>query len=190
MKKIIQLRGTNATGKTTACRQFVQSGHFCVRSVPVHGKDIEYHYDDERKIAVVGRYDQRECGGVDGYIKNKNFLRDSIVKIIKKERPDALIFEGVMYGVTFKFGAEIDIVSKKLGYHYVGICFFPPLDVALERLYSRNGGKEVNVKSFQDKHISAAKAYKKLRDNGTDVKIIDTSKIPLKDMKRIIEDEL
>lgn len=77
MRKIIQLRGTNATGKTTACRQFIQSGQFTVRSVPVYGKYIEYHYDEQRKIAVVGRYDQRECGGVDGYIKNKNFLRDS-----------------------------------------------------------------------------------------------------------------
>lgn len=190
MKKVIQLRGTNATGKTTAVRQFIGHGSFSILEIKVGGNDVEYCYDKERNIVVLGRYDDRECGGIDGRIKSVGALNDSIVKVLREVGPEHLIFEGVVYGLTFKFAYELNFVCDKLGYHYTGLCLTPPLDDALMRLYQRNGGKEINVEHLQNRYFSSIRAYNKLKANGVDVKMINTSAIPKKDMYRIIEDEL
>ena len=188
--KVIQLRGTNATGKTTAIRQFIERNKFKVFSIRVGNRDIEYHWDDNLKIAILGRYDKAVTGGVDGYITNKDFLRDCIVKMVKMLKPEVLIFEGVVYGVTFKFAYELARVLKTIGCEYKGVCLLPPLDVVFDRLAQRNGDKPVDYMSVQNKWFSASRAYDKLVANGIQVKLIDTSKIPKDSMYRIIEGEL
>lgn len=188
--KVIQLRGTNATGKTTTLRQFMNRGHFAVKTIRVGTRDIEYHWDSERRIALLGRYDQAMSGGIDGYITDKDYLRDCVLRIMKVVKPEALLFEGVVYGVTFKFAYELARVLKTMGIEYIGLCFLPPLDIVFDRLAIRNGGKEVDYMSVQNKWFSASKAYDRLRACGINVKAIDTTKIPKESMYRIIEDEI
>lgn len=188
--KVIQLRGTNATGKTTAVRQFIERGAFEVRSIPVNGQEIEYHYDPGRGIAVLGRYDTRVSGGIDGDITNKVVLRNSIVKLCRKIQPKVLIFEGIVYGVTFKFAYELYQALKLLGYEYRAICFIPPLEVAFDRLAERNGGKPVDVLSVQNKWFTAARSAEKLKQAGIPVKIVDTSKVEKGDMWKIIQEAI
>lgn len=188
--KVIQLRGTNATGKTTTIRQFIERGDFEVKSIPIANRDIEYHWDEARKIAVLGRYDLRVSGGIDGYITNKNLLRDVIIRILKVVKPEVLLFEGVMYGVTFDFTYKLTRALKMIHCDYVGIYYNPPLDVVFDRLAERNGGKEVNYMNVQGKWFTAARAYDKLRANGINVKAIDTTRIPKEQMYKIIEGEL
>ena len=190
MRKVIQLRGTNATGKTTAVRQLIETGGFEVRFFR-HGKmDVAYTMNDERSICVLGRYDTRVCGGFDGVIKDKRLLMDIIIKMLKVLQPKYYVLEGVMYGVTFAFGFNLNKVCDMLGYHYVGLCLIPPLDVSLLRLYGRNGGKEIDVKHLQDKHFATIRAYEKLKANGVDVKIVNSAIIPKDQMQKMIEDEM
>ena len=186
--KVIQLRGTNATGKTTTIRQFIERGEFTVKSIRIGRRDIEYHWEEARRIAIVGRYDLAMSGGVDGYITNKDLLRDVIIRMIKVIQPEVLLFEGIVYGVTFQFAYELARVLKQLKYDYIGLCFLPPLNIVFDRLAQRNGGKEVDYMSVQNKWFSAARAYEKLHKNGINVKAIDTTKIPKEQMYRLIED--
>ena len=188
--KVIQIRGTNATGKTTTIRGFINRGQFVIKTIKVGRRDIEYHWEDRRKIAIIGRYDKAVTGGVDGYITDKNELMDTILRIIKYIKPEILLFEGIVYGVTFKFAYELAHILKKYKYDYLGIVFMPPLDVVFQRLAIRNGGKEVDYMSVQGKWFSASSAYDKLLKSGINVKAVDTSKIPKEQMYRIIEDEI
>ena len=188
--KVIQLRGTNATGKTTAVRQFIERGAFEVRDINVNGQVIEYHYEKARNIVILGRYDTRVSGGVDGMITNKNVLRNSIVKILRNVRPETFIFEGIVYGVTFKFAYELYRALKSLNYDYKAICLIPPLEVAFDRVAERNGGKPVDLLSIQSKWFSAARSAETLKQAGVPVKIIDTSKVPKTSMWQIIQEEL
>lgn len=188
--KVIHLRGTNASGKTSTVRQFIQHGHFTVKTIFVHRKEIEYHWDEGRKIAILGRYDQSVSGGVDGRITEKHVLADSIIRLIEIERPNDLIFEGVVYGVTYKFAYELSVVLRGMGYEYVGLCYSPPLEWCFDRLAERNGDKVVDYMSVQNKWFTAYRAYLKLRKNGVNVKEIDTSLIPKEKMWRLIEAEL
>lgn len=187
---MIQLRGTNATGKTTAIREFINHGDFRVAELDLHGRKIEYHWDDQREIAILGRYDQRVTGGIDGYITSKNELMDAIVRMIKTVKPRVLLFEGIVYGVTFKFAYDLCRVLKQMKCEYTGLCLIPPLEVALDRLALRNGDKPVDYMSVQNKWFTANRAYEKLRQNGIRVKAIDTSKIEKESMWRIIQDEI
>ena len=188
--KVIQLRGTNATGKTTTIRQFIERGNFTVRSIVISRRAIEYHWDEDRRIAIIGRYDQAMSGGVDGYITNKDLLRNVIIRMIKVIKPETLLFEGIVYGVTFQFDYELARILKTLRYEYIGLCYMPPLDVVFDRLAQRNGGKEVDYMSVQNKWFTASRAYEKLYKNGINVKAIDTTKIPKDQMYRLIEDLL
>lgn len=188
--KVIQLRGTNATGKTTTVRQFILRGRFTVKTITVRKTPVEYCWEEERRIAVIGRYDDRETGGVDGRITNKDLLRDTILRVIKAENPQYLIFEGVVYGVTFQFAYELYLVLKRMGWEYIGLCFIPPLEVAFERLAERNGGKPVDYMSVQNKWFTANSAYRRLLEKGVNVKAVDTSKIPKGEMYKLIEGEL
>lgn len=188
--KVIQLRGTNATGKTTTIRQFIGKGDFVVKSIDMGARDVEYHWDDSRKILVLGRYDQAMSGGIDGYITNKDFLRDVIVRIIKRIKPNVLLFEGIVYGVTFKFAYELSRYLEQNDIEYIGVCLNPPLDVVFERLAERNDGKAVDYMSVQNKWFTANRAYEKLRKSGINVKEIDTTNVPKNQMYKIIEDLL
>lgn len=188
--KVIQLRGTNATGKTTIIRQFINHGNFVVNTIRVGSRNIEYHWDESRKIAIIGRYDKAVTGGIDGYITDKDYLRDVILRMVKLVKPDTLLFEGVVYGVTFKFAFELYRALKALKCDYMGICLLPPLNVVFDRLAKRNGDKPVDYMSVQRKWFSASNAYEKLRATGVPVKLVDTSRIPENQMCRVIEDEL
>lgn len=188
--KVIQLRGTNATGKTTAIRQFIEHGQFTIQSIEVEKAPIEYHWEERRRIAILGRYDTRVTGGIDGRITDKNLLKFAIIKMIKTVRPDVLLFEGIVYGVTYKFAYELARILRGLGADYTGICFMPPLEVVFMRLEQRNGGKVVNYMSVQNKWFTAQSAYKRLKQSGVNVKAIDTTKVPKADMYKIIEEEL
>lgn len=188
--KVIQLRGTNATGKTTTIRQFIERGNFTVETIRVGIRDIEYHWDSAKKIAIVGRYDKRMSGGVDGYIAEKKLLQNVILRMVTRIRPEVLLFEGIVYGVTFQFAYELSSLLKKLKCEYIGLCFLPPLDVVFDRLAERNGGKPVDYMSVQNKWFTARRSYEMLRKAGVEVREIDTSKIPKDKMWKIIQEEL
>ena len=187
MKKIIQLRGTNATGKTTAVRNFIARCDFCIQTIEVNGKRYNYSYDKGRNIIVAGRYDTRECGGVDGEIQEKKVLQEYLYRLLKLLKPEALIIDAVIYGLTFRFGYELMKVGEALGYHYIGIVCAPPLEVALARLYGRNGGKLINEKNLQDKYFACLRAYEKSLEVGMDMRLVDTSTIPREEAHTIIE---
>lgn len=188
--KVIQLRGTNATGKTTAIRQFIERGEFSVERIKIGLRDIEYHWEENRRIAVLGRYDKSITGGIDGYITDKRLLQDVILRLINRVHPETLLFEGIVYGVTFQFAYELSNLLKRIGYEYVGLCFIPPLDVVFERLSERNGGKQVDYMSVQNKWFTASRAYERLFKAGVKVKEIDTTKIQKESMWRVIQQEL
>lgn len=183
--KIIQLRGVNGVGKTTIVRDFIEKGNFSVGEQQIGAKQYSYCFDG--KIAIIGRYDARETGGVDGMISDKAVLKEVIAQMARALSPDYLIFEGVMYGITFQFSYDISLWAKAKGYEYEAICLMPCFDVAMLRVWERNGGKAVNVERLEDKYMRAANANKKLKAKGVNCRVVDTGGVERKDMYKILE---
>lgn len=190
MNKIVHLRGTNGVGKTTAVSQFIARGDFEKRSENILKKTIEYHEDERRGIIVLGRYGENTCGGIDGRITNRDILLNVIAYFVKRKMPKVLVFEGVLYGVTYKFGKELYDFARQSGYQYIGICLTMPLEEAIDRVIRRSGNTNIDVLSIQNKYFTSLSAYKKLLQDGACVELVDTSKVPYDRMYELIEERL
>lgn len=183
--KVIQLRGVNGVGKTTAVRQYIERGEFCVESIEMNGKQYFYHFDG--KIAIIGRYDLRQSGGIDGCITDKHELKNLITRMLRVIKPETLIFEGVMYGKTFQFSYDISLLAKALGYEYLAVCLVPSFDVSILRIWGRNGNKDVNVENLESMYRQAIKTNSMLRSSGVNTVEIDTGSVPKDEMYTILE---
>lgn len=190
MRRLIHLRGTNGVGKTTAVLQFIERGEFTKEVELIGENGYEYHRDASRNIVVLGRYGETTCGGIDGRITDKEVLKNVVAHFLKKLRPTTFVFEGVLYGVTFRFGDELRRICEALGYEYVGVCLTTPLETAIERVIKRSGNAGVDIMSIQSKYFSSLRAYQKMKATGAKVELIDTSNIDYGCMYRIIQERL
>ena len=191
MNKIIQIRGCFGSGKSSAVRGFLNANGGEVRFITLaDNKDYSYTICPTLNAIAGGRYDQRECGGIDALIHNANVLHEYVLSVIKKLSPEYLILDGVMYNNTFSFSYALAQIGKRYGYDFQGILMLPPLQTAIERIYHRNGGKPINVKSLESQYFSAIRSAEKLKQVGLNIKTVDTSKIRFENMGRIIQDAL
>lgn len=186
--KIIQIRGNNGVGKTTMVREFINAnGSNCeITSVSVGPRKIECHKIND--IIIIGRYDKAACGGCDAAIKTGEELKNTIAKIVRTLKPSIIIFEGVMYGKSYGFTYEIYKYAQAIKADFVAICLEPSFDVSLERIYSRNGGKEVNVKSLESGWRGSIKSNKKLEFANVPIISCDTGKLTKEEMGKLLED--
>lgn len=165
--KFIHLRGAFASGKSTCARSVIKSGNFVVKEIFVGKKKLYFTHDEQRNIVVTGRYDTRECGGVDGEIKNKDLILEYVAAIMKKIRPSCIVFEAVMYGITVKFAQNMRILCERFGYEYVGLCFIPPLEQSLQWIYQRNNGKKIKEEHLIKMYDRNIVSFEKLKKMGS-----------------------
>lgn len=186
--KLIQIRGCNASGKTTTVRQFIQKNNLEIKEINVKGKNTIITTNKDNSIVVLGRYDKK-TGGCDLF-SNKDHVFNTIIWIIFNLKPKIIIFEGLIYGLTYKFASEVSDYAKKYNYNYTGLCLYANEEIVLKRLYKRNGGKPIKEQNIFAKTKSMIASYKKLLSNGYNVKMIDTSTLNEENMYKIIEDEI
>ena len=137
---------------------------------------------------MCGVYDERTCGGVDGFITNKTELQDYIISILKNVRPAVVIMDSLIYGKTFTFGMALKSVVERFGYKYIGLAFCPSPEKAVERVLGRNGGKEFDVSNLLSGYNCVVYSSKKMKAAGADIRFIDTGKYRLEEMGTILEE--
>lgn len=184
--QIIQIRGGNACGKTTTVRQFVEKNNLKIQQIEVKG--IKTDISVGKDIVVLGRYDKLN-GGCDLF-KNKNHVMNTLMYVLKNIRPKLIVFEGILYGVTFKMGEEVNKLAKMYGYHYTGITLYRSKENGMKILKERNGDAFFNENHFLQKYTASLIAYKKLLKSGIDVRLINTDNIKKEDMYKIIQDNI
>jgi dephospho-CoA kinase len=187
MKRMIQLRGSNGYGKTTAVSQFVLKHGMKPENIECNGLTYELQTDGHGTYVLAKKRKDGTYSGLDGTVNNRNDLINLITKLIAERQPEVIVFEGLIYGLTFKLGFDLNNLAKKNGYKFTAVCLTIPRDTAIERIYKRNGGKPFNQDAFDGRCKSNLKAYERLRDNGIDTRLVDTSRIQYKDMYKVIE---
>lgn len=185
--KLIQLCGTNGVGKTTSVLQFCERRGMTAQVLEIDKRQYDYHTNG--KAVVLGRYGLTKCGGIDGKITDKRVLKYVIIQFLRRLKPEVLVFEAVLYGVTYQFRKEISMTARSLGYEYTAVVLCPPLEVAVERTINRNG-RDVNIDSIAQKHFTTLSSSAKLSEAGLDVRAVDTSKIPKEEMYKVIEEAI
>lgn len=189
--KMIQLRGANACGKSTICRQFVERGKFQVKYVSVKGKQYPYMYDSQRRIVVTGEYNNgRTTDGLDGVITNRTILLDYVAKIIKNEQPEYFVIEALLYGITFSFGQQLYSLARAYGYDFVGILLHLPFNVQYQRLCERNAGADTGIDGLLNKYNTSHSSTMKMKSAGIPIKVLDVTRVKKCDMYKVLADEM
>lgn len=188
MKKILQIRGANASGKTTIVRQFIEHNGLTLTFEKVGEADIPFYVSADRKIAVLGRYD-KTTGGCDLFTGKAQVI-SAIVHAARKLHAETIIFEGFIYGKSFNFGSGLNGLAKILGYEYIGLSLHRTIENAMKLLSGRNGGKSFSIDNLIHSMKDVEKSYKKLRAAGVKMKHIDTDAIAYEDMYTVLQGEL
>lgn len=139
---------------------------------------------------VIGRYDKNACGGCDAAIKNGDELKETLAKVMRELSPDAIVFEGVMYGKSVDFTNQVYLFCKRKKADFTAICLEPSFEMSLQRIYERNGGKEINVKSLENGWRASIKSNKKLREMGVPTVTYNTGNMTKQEMGMVLEDVL
>lgn len=186
--KLIQIRGSNGSGKTTMMKQFVEKHNLEIKNIDVGGIPTDISTNQDMSIIVLGKYNKK-TGGCDLY-KNKEHISKTIYQVVKDYRPKILLFEGLIYGLTYKFAKTLADTMKKYGYDYKGICLYLEPELAIKRVLLRNGGKSINHQAIYDKTKSFLASYEKLKKDNYNVKMINTGNVNIENMVDILEREI
>lgn len=185
MSCIVQLRGLNASGKTTAMRQFAEKNNLAEKHIDVTG--IQTWVMVNGKTAVIGRYPKSSnFGGCDSCIKGKQHLFNTIQKLIENGYR-TIAFEGFLFSGSTKLALEINDLAKRNGYDYIAVLMNLRYETELNRLFSRNGGKEINLKSFDGGRRGVYKSNDEISKRGVRTYIADAENTPKEEMWKIVQ---
>ena len=179
--KVIQICGTNGTGKTTLVKGLLNSGAFLRMDLPVGGENKEWWYDGE--VAVIGRYGRNNCCGLDA----GNYSGEQIYKhldvILSVYEPNAVVFEDVRYGTLYSFKSRMRTIAEKHGGTFCVVALYMPLERAAERVFERTGNESINIDAIRSKQVQVLRSTRKIQSEGVEAHFIDTS---ITDKKRLL----
>ena len=176
-----------ASGKTSTARSVLTQGNYSVFNIKIGGKEYPYTYDEKKNWIVTGRYDLNVCGGLDGRITDKNVMKVYLHRLMNIVKPDVMVFEAVLYGVSFKFGKEISDICRGDGYKYIGVILAPDFEDVMENLNRRNGGKPVNIENLSRMYWQSLTAADKLQKAGVEIYRENPRKYKIDDLHKIVE---
>ena len=196
MKKLINIRGAVATGKTTAVRQFCERRGFHVETIETPDAFVPVSVINGGRIVVLGDYSKKiNCTGVDSFrrkdgsaCKNET-IWNSIIGVERKYDPEIIIYEHMLTSNTFKGTKNIADVGRMLGYEYFGVQLFRSEESRLSLLKGRSGAS-AGTKSFSTNGKRTNRATVMLNEGGYRVKTVNVEKIAKNDMWRVIENAI
>ena len=174
MPKLIQVCGINGTGKTTLMRRII-SDQQDIRKVQIEACGKGFEALTNGSVCVLGRYGECACAGIDGYIRDKDELNALISNALFLRIAPVILFESVIYGLTFRFRKGVAEAARQNGYEYHAVQLIAPVELLEQRIYERNGGKRVNMEMIYTKQKNMVNGGKHLRQTGEKVLTIDTS---------------
>lgn len=164
MSLIINLRGTNGSGKSTAARSMLRHDSL-LPEIREKGSNVTIMgvncLTDGRTI-LVGPYPEGKTGGCDR-VKTFEIMRGAIRRACDMRYP-IVIFESVT--VSTVFGSWADFCQQE---PFWWVYLNTPLDVCIERVKLRNGGKEFDEEMVADKYRAIKATQRKAIDAGFQV---------------------
>lgn len=180
MKLIVNVRGTNGAGKSTLPMTLMDDPRKFVVTKPYKGKPT--------KIAtvfpsygwvVLGTYFTK-TGGLDTF-KNNEITKKAFWYILKKYPQYHLLMEGIISSTIFS--TYFELFNEAEGIYperkIVVLWLKPDVEICLDRIQQRNGGKPIKEELVRAKAKMIARACKKFKDGGIEVIPWDNSKYTL-----------
>lgn len=158
MNKVINIRGTSGSGKSTCVRGVMD--HYGSEDLKNGRGEAVGHVCGSVNLRIVGRYDT-PCGGCDA-IKTQDEIN---VLVQRYARQGNVIFEGLLVsGITERY-AELARSTKSA--HFIFAFLDTPADVCVSRVsqrrQARDASPDFNYKNTIDRWNSLQKVRAKLK---------------------------
>lgn len=166
-KTIINIRGTNASGKTTLIKNLIRA--FGSEELKRHNRVWGYRCFFEPEFYVLGPYQNP----LDGCDKLPTFRR--VEKGLQKlSKLGNVLFEGVLISITHK--RWVELAREMTDCHFIFATLDTPLELCIERRDERNkkmGIGRGSPKGITLKYKAVHHMHKELKKAGMDARIID-----------------
>jgi hypothetical protein len=172
MSTIINIRGTNGSGKTTAVKSLINF----MKGTPMveNGKTWAYNLKD--RVYVLGRY-ETPTGGCDG-IRTQQEIYDGIRKLAALGN---VVYEGVIISAMYGKFRELEDELKPQ-HHYIWACLDTPLETCIaqtiKRRETKGNMKPFNPDGLKGKFRGVETTRARLEEEGRDVRTL-SHQLPL-----------
>lgn len=157
---IVSLRGPNGSGKTTVARSLLHVGG---NGDLVTFNGVPSHVTSEG-VAIVGKYGEARSGGMDT-VKYQVQGRDAVLAASRQYAK--VLFEGVIVSTIYGPWLEVSrTIREERGEGIAWAFLDTPLEVCLERIYERNGGKPIKEDQVEHKWRMIRRMRHKALDAG------------------------
>lgn len=182
---VVNVRGINASGKSTAVREFCRAYSLQPQEVSFMGQKFRIMTDGVR--LVFGWYKPYSgAEGMDALKVDKESFKRFFEYVIKRNKPQIVVYEKIIWSKTFKLTSEIAEIARKNDYQFIAICMMIKFENGLQRLLLRNGGNIERTGTFENGYYGVQNARKNLKKNGYIVFDAGTDYIKKESMKYVI----
>lgn len=178
-KLLVNIRGCNGAGKSTIPMSMMDDPNMFVE---------ELRYSDGKRIGAItvfpsygwvalGTYFNK-TGGLDG-IRNMECTKITLYAALGLYPEYDIIMEGILCSTVFSSYSDMFHEIEELTDRQVMVLsLLPPLEVCLERIQRRNGGKPIKEDLVSGKRESVARSHEKFKQEGFVCIRADSSKVP------------
>lgn len=179
MRVLVNIRGCNGSGKSTIPLSMMKDPKMWVWDIV--GSDGKKHCSftvfPSFKWLALGTYFNK-TGGLDT-IRDKYTIRECLFAALDAFPEYDIIMEGILASTTFSSYAELfnEVEDRYEDTKVVILSLMPPVEVAIDRVYQRNGGKPVKEELIRAKWGMVYRSHKKFKDAGFSAIRVDSSKV-------------
>ena len=183
MRVLVNIRGCNGAGKSTIPMSMMNDPDMWVHTiVDEAGKKISaITVFPSYGWVALGTYFNK-TGGMDT-LKNNEITRRTLFVALKEFQDYNVLMEGIMAStIRSTYVNLFHEVEKSWPIRVIVLNLLPPVEVAISRVYSRNGGKPINEGAVRGKWETVAKNAKVFSDEGFISIRVDSSKVRKENM--------
>lgn len=189
---IVNIRGCNGSGKSSIPQSMLDDPDQYVIEKPWNGKPLKIAMVFPNYGWVVMGHYLRPTGGMDTLPDNTVCMRKIFWYLLKHYPQYNLLMEGVLCCTVLNpyiklFNEAMEKYPDRVVYV---VSLLPPLQVCLDRIYKRNGGKPIKEADVEKKYNSTIRFIDKFRDAGINSVVWDNTVITNDKLIHQLEDKI
>lgn len=172
-KLIVNIRGTNGSGKSTVPLQMYATDDS--KYTESCGKEYTLTVFPKYKFIALGSY-HNKTGGLDG-IGSTAAIKAALeaAKELSNKLGYHILMEGILASTVKSTYLTMFQQAQDEGFTPIVLIYTTPPDVCIQRVYARNGGKPIKEGLVMDKYDTIMRQFDYFNENGVVAKKVNNT---------------
>ena len=182
-KVLVNIRGCNGSGKSTIPLSMMNDSGMCVETLYSSDGDkiVSFTVFPAYGWVALGTYFNK-TGGLDT-VKSIEHTKLALNAALCIYPEYDLLMEGILCSTTYSSYADIfHYVESTYKRKVIVLSLMPPVEKAIQRVYKRNGGKQVKNELIEAKWGMVYRSHQKFKNAGFCTVKVDSSKVTKEQM--------